>query len=124
MRKPQRYQMKPNALVDLLHDKLGTPSVGEIKMEIIEAMQLKGNGQADMDVYRWVEDAVGGLGPIEILEQKEGVSVDPATGFMMLATSEGMVYVSPGYWVIRYPKGNFDKCEPDVFEATYDPIAE
>lgn len=39
-------------------------------------------------------------------------------------TLEGVLTCSPGDFVIKGVKGEFYPCKPDVFEATYEPIAE
>jgi hypothetical protein len=31
---------------------------------------------------------------------------------------------SPGDWIIRGVKGEFYPCKPDIFEATYEPVAD
>jgi hypothetical protein len=38
-------------------------------------------------------------------------------------TLEGVMCLSRGDWVIRGVKGEFYCCKPDIFEATYEPLA-
>lgn len=38
-------------------------------------------------------------------------------------TLEGTMEASPGDWIIRGVKGELYPCKPDIFEATYDPVA-
>ena len=47
-----------------------------------------------------------------------GVSIDPATGFMPIATLEGVMQAKPGDYIIRGVQGEFYPCKPDIFEAT------
>lgn len=39
-------------------------------------------------------------------------------------TLEGMVTAIPNDWIIKGIKGEFYPCKPDIFEATYEPVAE
>ena len=39
-------------------------------------------------------------------------------------TLEGAMAVSVGDWVIRGVAGEFYPCKPDIFEQTYEPVAE
>lgn len=114
MREPKRYQMKAAKMVEL---------IAKFDVHPVEAMQLTGDGHSDIDVYRWVEEAVGGLGPVEILSQDVGVSIDPSTGFMMIAAKKGLIYVAiPDDWVIRDANGDFGKVSPDEFASSYEII--
>ena len=41
-----------------------------------------------------------------------------------IMTLEGSSYdVASGDWIIRGIKGEFYPCKPDIFEATYEPVA-
>lgn len=42
--------------------------------------------------------------------------------FVRIDTLEGPLYASPGCWIIRGVAGEFYPCQPDIFEATYDPV--
>lgn len=46
------------------------------------------------------------------------------TPIMLVQTLEGTMAASPGDWIIRGVKGEFYPCKPDIFESTYEPIAE
>jgi len=39
-----------------------------------------------------------------------------------IQTLEGVMWVSPGDWVICGVKGEFYPCKPDIFKATYEPV--
>lgn len=114
---PLRYYLKSSVIVELLKaDK-------DADMHPVEAMQFTGYGPKDINIYRWVEGVVGGFGSIDILSQTSGVSVDPSNGYMMLATKQGVAYITPGDWLIRHLlKGDFAKCDEETFKATYEHI--
>jgi len=38
-------------------------------------------------------------------------------------TLEGMMVANPGDWIIKGIRGEFYPCKPDIFEATYEPLA-
>jgi hypothetical protein len=40
-----------------------------------------------------------------------------------IRTLEGTIIASPGDWIIRGVKGEFCRCKPDIFAATYERIA-
>jgi hypothetical protein len=41
-----------------------------------------------------------------------------------ISTNEWRMSVSPGDWIIRGVNGGFYLCKPDIFEKTYEPVAE
>lgn len=40
-----------------------------------------------------------------------------------IPTLEGIMYAREGDWVIRGVAGELYPCKPDIFEATYEPVA-
>lgn len=87
---------------------------------VVEAKCLDGTN--DLDVYRWVEEQThGSFDPTADEIPSSGVSIDPATGFMLIATLEGVMQVRPGDWIIRGVQGEFYPCKPDIFAKTYEP---
>lgn len=40
-----------------------------------------------------------------------------------IPTLEGEMIASPGDWIIRGVQGELYPCKPDIFAATYDPVA-
>lgn len=93
------------------------------KPVVIEAMQLVGSNIDMYGVYLWVEENTqGSFDPLADTVPASGVSIDPATGFMLIATLEGIMTAKPGDWVIRGVQGEFYPCKPDIFEATYEPV--
>jgi hypothetical protein len=56
-------------------------------------------------------------------------AVAPATqgtgdGLLIIVTLEGDHLVSWGDWIIQGVKGELYPCKPDIFEATYEAVAE
>lgn len=89
----------------------------------IEAMQLVGDHR-DADVYLWVErHTQGSFDPHADTIPASGCSIDPATGFFLIATLEGVMQAKPGDWIIKGVQGEFYPCKPDIFEATYEVAA-
>ena len=41
----------------------------------------------------------------------------------VIHTMEGDMECSPGDWIIKGIKGEFYPCKPDIFDATYEPVA-
>lgn len=92
---------------------------------VIEARQLAGDAAAMHAVYQWVEEhTAGSFEPYTDPPPASGVSIDPATGNMLIATLEGVHHARPGDWIIRGVQGEFYPCKPDIFEATYEPAME
>lgn len=89
----------------------------------IEARQLTGNTPNDHDIYLWIEkNTQGSFDPHTSELPASGVSIDPATGQIMIATLEGVMRAGPGDWIIKGVKGEFYPCKPDIFEATYEKV--
>lgn len=91
----------------------------------VQAAQLTGETAHDLAVYQWVEDNTrGSFAPLEVLEGRapapaSGISIDPGTGHVLIATPEGIMHAPRGWWIIRGVAGEFYPCAPDVFAATY-----
>jgi hypothetical protein len=49
--------------------------------------------------------------------------VDQVEAQLVIPTLEGNHEARPGDWIIKGVKGEFYPCKPDVFAATYDPVA-
>ncbi len=45
-----------------------------------------------------------------------------ATARLSVPTLEGVMFASPGDWIIRGVKGELYPCKPDIFAATYDAV--
>ena len=100
------------------------------KPVVVEAMQLAGSNADLHAAYLWVErNTAGSFEPLDVLEGRKpcpasGVSIDPATGFMLIATLEGVMQAKPGDYVIRGVAGEFYPCKPEIFEATYEAVTD
>ena len=88
----------------------------------VEARLFAGSTGDTMDVYQWVERNTQGSFDVNSDDPvpASGVSIDAATGFMVIATLEGVMQVKLGDYVIRGVKGEFYPCKPDIFDATYE----
>lgn len=42
---------------------------------------------------------------------------------LLIDTLEGTMTAYRGYWIIRGVQGEVYACKPDIFEATYEPVA-
>lgn len=63
----------------------------------IEARQLAGSAADFHGVYLWVEkNTQGSFEPYADQVPASGVSIDPETGFMLIATLEGVMHAKPG----------------------------
>ena len=93
---------------------------------VIEAMQIpikEATPGESFRVYQWVEENTqGSFDPLGDMLPGSGVSIDPATGFMLIATLEGVMQAKPGDYIIRGVQGEFYPCKPDIFEATYERV--
>ena len=93
------------------------------KPVIIEARQLAGGPAQWNDVYQWIErNTQGSFDPLAAEVPASGVSIDPATGFVLIATLEGVMQAKPEDWIIRGVQGEFYPCKPDIFAATYEAV--
>ena len=97
---------------------------------VIEARQLAGATGDVHGVYQWIESHTSGsFEPLAVLggdvpAPKSGVSIDPGTGELLIATLEGVMRASIGDWIIRGVAGEFYPCKSDIFEATYERVAD
>lgn len=92
---------------------------------VIEARQITGSTVESFAVYQWVEaNTAGSFEPYTTPPPTSGVSIDPGTGNMLIATLEGVMQAAFGDWIIRGVEGEFYPCKPAIFEATYEPVEE
>lgn len=95
------------------------------KPVVIEAMQLVGSNADIHAVYQWVEqNTQGSFNPRADETPISGVSVDPATGNLLIATLGGVMHAEAGDWVIRGVQGEFYPIKDSIFRATYEPVGE
>lgn len=48
----------------------------------------------------------------------------PSTDQLVIRTLEGEITASKGDYIIRGVQGEFYPCKPDIFAATYEPVAD
>ena len=41
---------------------------------------------------------------------------------LLIETLEGPLTVRPGWWIIQGVQGELYPCDPDIFDATYEPV--
>lgn len=89
----------------------------------VEARLYAGTESELFDVYKWIEENTqGSFDPYATEVPASGVSIDPATGFMLIATLEGIMQAKPGDWIIRGLQGEFYPCKPDIFTTSYEEV--
>ena len=99
------------------------PKIFRKKPVEVQAAQLAGSDGDVHAVYKWVEaNTQGSFDPRVADVPASGVSIDPSTGFMLIATMEGVMQAKPGDWIIRGVQGEFYPCKPDIFAATYEAV--
>lgn len=86
------------------------------KPVVIEALRYTGSKVSFDAIWEWM----GGFnGPNQ---GHSGPEDDPQE--FDIKTLEGRMQVSVGDWVIKGVKGEFYPCKPDIFEATYEAVAD
>jgi hypothetical protein len=65
-----------------------------------------------------------GAFPMEFLRDAENVrSAGDGSGALEIETLEGIMRADVGDWIIRGVQGELYPCKPDIFAATYEPVA-
>jgi hypothetical protein len=84
------------------------------KPVVIEAMQFN-NDAKSYRVLHWIN------------ENRPTIDSPFASwhnGALIIPTLEGDMTASKGDWIIKGVRGEFYPCKPDIFTATYEPVAE
>lgn len=89
---------------------------------VVEARQMTGTTAEMHDIYKWVEENT--QGSFDLYDGDgvpySGVSIDPDTGYMVIADRGWLIDVKPGCWVIRgVEEDRFYTCNPQTFERAY-----
>jgi hypothetical protein len=85
------------------------------KLVVIEAMEYRRDDVARcVAINEWVFGVEGEHEP-----EPGTCGVSP----IVIDTLEGGMDASVGDWIIRGVKGEFYPCKPDIFAATYEPVA-
>lgn len=72
----------------------------------------------EIEAVRWT-----GANFDEVKQWTDGVAEYAHMGRVCVRTLEGPVWASRGDWIIKGVKGEFYPCKPDIFAATYEPVA-
>jgi hypothetical protein len=83
------------------------------KPVVIEAVQFTGSNRREALQFIYPSMSEDGLRGAEV-----------ASLPVVIGTLEGDMTVSPGDWVIKGVKGEFYPCKSDIFEATYEKVAD
>lgn len=78
------------------------------KPVVIEAIQWTGANVDEILAFIFTK----GSGRRGLGEERNSIFID---------TMEGTMRADPNDWIIRGIKGEFYPCNPDIFEATYEP---
>ncbi|WBL18500.1 hypothetical protein [Citricoccus sp. NR2] len=83
----------------------------------IEAMQVLDDIRVHLAICRWAESVTpeGQVIPVVMSKFDER---------LFIHTLEGTMTASLGDWIIRGVQGEFYPCKPDIFEATYEAVAD
>lgn len=82
----------------------------------IEAVQFDGRVENATMIIDWVLSGGG--------TARFHAANDSNRARIAIDTFDGVVMAGPGDWVARNPKGQFFRCDPEVFNETYDPYPE
>lgn len=88
--------------------------------KIVEARQFTGDTANDMDIYLWVESQIGSFNPLEPFPDK-GISIDPTTGYIFLATVQKVYVVATLDWIVRDSNGIFSVWKDKDFQEHFAP---
>lgn len=92
------------------------------KPVVIEAFQMTKERRSDNAEWpdwlnqAWNKDGIE-EGAVSCVDFPNSDGTDP----LEIRTSEGVMLVGWGDWIIRGIKGELYPCKPDIFEATYEP---
>ncbi len=79
------------------------------KPVVVEAIQNTGGSDNLITLYAWAAGSLTDSGP---------------EGEVYIETLEGTHRGDVGDWIIKGIKGEFYPCKPDVFDATYEQVAD
>jgi hypothetical protein len=83
------------------------------KPVVIEAVQFTGENRREVLSFSYPKLSEDALRGAEVMRLP-----------VVIETLEGDMTASLGDWIIRGIKGEIYPCKPDIFEATYEPVAE
>lgn len=82
----------------------------------IEAVQFSARITARQEFPDWLNDAKKN-GTVEYRPERNG------PGYLLIKTLEGEMRADQDDWIIRGIRGELYPCKPDIFAATYEPVA-
>lgn len=99
------------------------------KPQVIEAFQMIPTRRVDNSEWpQWLhvawnrgEGEIGSLFPSKDFNTRMG---DTRVDELNLVTSESVVRVNWGDWIVQDGLGELSVCSPEVFDMTYDPVTE
>jgi len=90
----------------------------------IDATQWDGSAEGATPIIDWMLDNDATARFHEAQTFIEGPDGQPQqSARLFIDTLEGTMYASPSDWIIRGVQGEFYPCKPDIFAATYEPVA-
>ena len=82
------------------------------KPVVIEALRYTGKNHEEVGEFAGFSAALTANGELVIKTLEDG------------ELNHAVHVASPGDWIIKGVKGEFYPCKPDIFEQTYEPVAE
>lgn len=94
------------------------------KPEVIEAVQLRWDTWEEMCAHANVGKLIQGK-PEGCFVDAQGAVTTNTSGRigLRIPTLEGVMLGIEGDWIIRGVQGELYPCKPDIFAATYEPVA-
>jgi hypothetical protein len=81
-----------------------------------------------IEAFLWTGDQNQTEAPLWIVEAIQNKKVHFASDndalVMFIETLEGLMYATPGNWIIRGVKGEIYPCKYDIFKMKYEPVCE
>lgn len=95
------------------------------KPVVIEAWQITRKGAEDRGLWPdWMKSHPSTATQMDWSQAGERVDHDAGIPYISIDTLEGRMRADIGDWVIKGVKGELYPCKPDIFTATYDPVAQ
>lgn len=92
----------------------------------IEAVRWDGTAAGATPIINWILSE-GSTATYRCSDPDRCVSLEvegETPHSLVIHTLEGAMTASPGDWIIRGVQGEFYPCKPDIFAATYEPVAD
>jgi len=76
-----------------------------------------------IEAVRW-DGNLTTIAPLFAKSGQDEIRQDFLSTDLVIPTLEGEMHAALGDWIICDMKGELYPCKPDIFEATYEPVAE